>query len=115
MRTLGLPLSKAQMMPSGWKVSTILMNMLKKPKIALVGVPSGAVIVGGIAWKARCISELPSITAITCGAAVSCVASVSCALARDSFVLIAACVSASLTWLSSDIGLQSALLSSHPF
>ena len=36
MRTRGLPLSKAQMMPSGWKVSTILMNMLKKPKRALV-------------------------------------------------------------------------------
>ena len=36
-----------------------------KPKMALVGRPSGAVIVGGMAWKARCMSELPSTTAIT--------------------------------------------------
>ncbi len=42
--TCGLPLSKAQMTPSGLNVSTILMNMLKKPKRAFVARPSGALI-----------------------------------------------------------------------
>ena len=63
MRTRGLPLSKATATPSGWKASTILRNMLRKPKMAFVGVPSGAFMVGGTAWKARCMSELPSMTA----------------------------------------------------
>ena len=64
MRTAGLPLSKAQITPSGWKVSTNLMNMLKKPKSALVARPSGALMGWRMAWKARCISELPSMTAM---------------------------------------------------
>ncbi len=64
MRTRGLPLSKAQMTPSGLKVPTIFMNMLKKPKRAFVARPSGADIGWRIAWKARCMSELPSITAM---------------------------------------------------
>ena len=63
MRTRGLPLSNATTTPSGLKVSIILRNMFRKPKIALVGRPSGAFMVGGTAWKARCMSELPSITA----------------------------------------------------
>ena len=53
MRTFGLPLSKAQMMPSGWNVSTILMNMLKNPKRAFVERPSGAVMGCMMAWYAR--------------------------------------------------------------
>ena len=65
MRTFGRPLSKAQTTPSGVNSSTILRNMLRKPNTALVGRPSGAFMVGGTAWKARCISELPSITAMT--------------------------------------------------
>ena len=71
MRTAGLPLSKAQMMPSGWKDSSSLMNMLKKPKSALVARPSGAFMGWRMAWKARCMRELPSMTAMTlrCGAA----------------------------------------------
>ena len=44
MRTSGLPLSKAQMTPSGEKDSTSLINILKKPKSALVARPSGALI-----------------------------------------------------------------------
>ena len=64
MRTWGLPRSKAQMTPSGWKDSTSLMNMLKKPKSALVARPSGALMGWRIAWKARCIRELPSMTAM---------------------------------------------------
>ena len=40
-----------------------LSSMEMKPNTALVGVPSGAFIVGGTAWKARCINELPSMTA----------------------------------------------------
>ena len=64
MRTRGLPLSKAQITPSGRKVSTSLMNMLKKPKRALVERPSGAFIGWRIAWNARCMSELPSMTAM---------------------------------------------------
>ena len=50
MRTRGLPRSKATATPSGWKASTILRNMLRKPKMALVGRPSGAFMVGGTAW-----------------------------------------------------------------
>ena len=65
MRTAGRPLSNAQITPSGSKASTILRNMLRKPKTALVGRPSGAFMVGGTAWNARCISELPSMTATT--------------------------------------------------
>ena len=42
MRTVGRPLSKATMMPSGWKSSTKRKNMPMKPKMALVGRPSGA-------------------------------------------------------------------------
>ena len=68
MRTRGLPLSKAQITPSGWKVSTILMNMLKKPKRALVARPSGAFMGWRIAWNARCMSEFPSMTAMVRGA-----------------------------------------------
>ena len=64
MRTRGLPRSKAQMTPSGRKVSTSLMNMLKKPKSALVERPSGALMGWRMAWNARCMSELPSMTAM---------------------------------------------------
>ena len=42
MRTRGLPLSKAQITPSGENDSTSLINMLKNPKRALVARPSGA-------------------------------------------------------------------------
>ena len=65
MRTFGRPLSNAQTTPSGENSSTILRNMLRKPNTALVGRPSGAFMVGGTAWKARCMSELPSMTAMT--------------------------------------------------
>ena len=65
MRTRGLPRSKAQMTPSGLKVPTIFMNMLKKPNSALVARPSGADIGWRMAWNARCMSELPSMTAMT--------------------------------------------------
>ena len=65
MRTAGRPLSNAQITPSGSNASTILRNMLRNPKTALVGRPSGAFMVGGTAWNARCISELPSMTATT--------------------------------------------------
>ncbi len=67
MRTRGLPLSKAQITPSGLKVSTILMNMLKKPNSALVERPSGAFMGWRMAWKARCIKEFPSMTAMVLG------------------------------------------------
>ena len=62
--TCGFPLSNAQITPSGEKDSTSLMNMLKKPKSALVARPSGAVMGWRIAWNARCMSELPSMTAM---------------------------------------------------
>ena len=65
MRTWGLPLSNAQTTASGWKASIIFRNMLRKPKMAFVGRPSGAFMVGGTAWNARCMSELPSMTATT--------------------------------------------------
>ena len=64
MRTRGLPLSKAQITPSGRNASTSLMNMLKKPKSALVERPSGAFMGWRIAWNARCMREFPSMTAI---------------------------------------------------
>ena len=64
MRTRGLPLSNAQMTPLGRNFSTSFTNIETKPKMALVGRPSGVVIVGGMAWKARCMSELPSTTAM---------------------------------------------------
>ena len=63
MRTRGRPLSKATAIASGLNSSTILRNIFKKPKTAFVGRPSGAFIVGGTAWNARCMSELPSTTA----------------------------------------------------
>ena len=44
-----------------------LKSIEQKPKTAFVGVPSGAFMVGGTAWYARCMSELPSITAIVLG------------------------------------------------
>ena len=78
MRTRGLPRSKAQMTPSGLKVPTIFMNMLKKPNSALVARPSGADMGWRMAWNARCMSELPSMTAMTrrwLGAAVAWVGS----------------------------------------
>ena len=49
MRTRGLPLSNAQITPLGRKLSTSFTNIDTKPKMALVGRPSGAVIVGGMA------------------------------------------------------------------
>ncbi len=42
MRTAGLPLSKATITPSGRKSSTSLRNIPMNPKMALVGLPSGA-------------------------------------------------------------------------
>ena len=64
MRNAGRPASKAQMTASGCAVSTNFMNMDMNPNTALVGVPSGAFMVGGTAWNARCMSEFPSMTAI---------------------------------------------------
>ena len=64
-RRSGLPLSNAQMTPSGENSSTIFKNMETKPNSALVGRPSGADICGGMAWNARCMMELPSMTVTT--------------------------------------------------
>ena len=75
MRTRGLPLSKAQITPSGEKVSTNLTSMLKKPNSALVARPSGADIGCRMAWNALCMSELPSITAMVRPAGVATAAS----------------------------------------
>ena len=63
MRTWGAPLSNATTTPSGWKSSMSLSSIETKPNRALVGRPSGAFMLGGIAWYARCMSELPSMTA----------------------------------------------------
>ena len=62
-RNFGRPASKAHTMASGLEISMNLSSMAMKPNTALVGVPSGAFMVGGTAWKARCINELPSMTA----------------------------------------------------
>ena len=50
MRHFGRPASKAHTMASGCAISTNFSSMAMKPKHALVGVPSGAFIVGGTAW-----------------------------------------------------------------
>ena len=50
MRNAGRPASNAQMTASGDATSTNLRNIEMKPNTALVGVPSGAFIVGGTAW-----------------------------------------------------------------
>ena len=50
MRHFGRPASKAHTMASGCAISTNFSSMATKPKHALVGVPSGAFIVGGTAW-----------------------------------------------------------------
>ncbi len=63
MRALGRPLSKHTAMPQGLKRSSSFMNMDMKPNTALVGVPSGAVMLAEIAWNALWIRELPSTTA----------------------------------------------------
>ena len=61
MRNAGLPRSNATTTPSGRRSATILSSIEMKPKAALVGRPSGAVIVGGSAWNARWMRLLPSI------------------------------------------------------
>ena len=50
MRNAGRPASNAQMTASGAATSTNLRNIEMNPNTALVGVPSGAFIVGGTAW-----------------------------------------------------------------
>ena len=63
MRNAGRPASNAHTMASGCEMSMNFNSMAMKPNTALVGVPSGAFMVSGTAWNARCISELPSMTA----------------------------------------------------
>ena len=62
-RNAGLPRSNATTTPSGRRSAISLSSIDMKPKAALVGRPSGAVIVGGSAWNARWIRLLPSMTA----------------------------------------------------
>ena len=71
MRNAGLPASNAHTIASGDAPSMNFRSMERKPKTAWVGVPSAAFMVGGTAWYARCISELPSITAMVLGMSVA--------------------------------------------
>ena len=48
-RNAGRPLSKAHTMASGFEISMNFISMERKPKTALVGVPSGATMEGGTA------------------------------------------------------------------
>ena len=50
MRNAGRPASNAQMSASGWEISMNFSSIDRKPNTALVGVPSGAFMVGGTAW-----------------------------------------------------------------